>query len=924
MAVRLAYINCRSFPRAEGGIYDLLITRDIKILALQETWLAKQELHSLNVFDNYDSFGISKTDYEDGVTVGRNSGGVAFLWNRCLLKDFLIRPCDYGYNWLVGLDIIDKRTNAKFNFVNVYLPCNTQDNIDSFLECVGVLQQILEDCDTTRLMFCGDFNCDLSKHDRYCNILSSFISDTEIKCLDCEKLPSDTFTYVSDCWHTTSWIDHCLCTVDFASLIRNQFVDYGVTWSDHRPTIIDIECSMSPAISDENQMMEIVEHVNWHDKGVIHSYLNKTDELLDNINVDDLTQCRDTFCDNEYHYQRIEQLYNELVACLTSCAPSSRKRAFKTVPGWNDYVKNWHDASRESFLLWVDAGKPRQGPQYELMKRCKARFKYALKQSQYNEKSLRADALANKMLSKNYESFWKDVKYVNAAKLSLPSNIGDICGAKNIADMWKEHYSKLFNLCDCNMMADYNCTYTDGMIVTPKEVADCIKCLKCNKSAGPDGLVGEHFKFSSPKLHNILAVFISSMFVHGYMPDALIKSTLIPIVKNKCMSLSDIGNYRPIALSNVMTKIVERVMMIRMDVYLWTQPNQFGFQKDSGTDQCIYVFKELVNSYLRSGSTVYCCFLDASKAFDRVNHSRLMNILIERGVPLFIIRMLNFWYSKQSMSVRWGSVVSETFSIKNGVRQGSVLSPYLFNIYVNDLSVLLESVPCGLSYGNGKLNHIMYADDIVLMSPSAGALQSMLNICERFAADADLLFNNEKTFGMCITNQGPRYFPPDIYLNENRLKLVDRVKYLGHIITCSLNDDLDIDRQIRSLYCRSNMLVKKFNICTDYIKCFLFKAFCSNMYCCSLWLNRHMFKMRRLYVSYNNAIRRFLHLPSRCSASYMYVMADIPSPTCIIRKTCYSIYSRVRMSSKPLVKNIFLMSAICTGSFVSLWMRSFL
>ena len=100
------------------------------------------------------------------------------------------------------------------------------------------------------------------------------------------------------------------------------------------------------------------------------------------------------------------------------------------------------------------------------------------------------------------------------------------------------------------------------------------------------------------------------MFVHGYMPDQMIESVVVPIVKNKCKSLTSMDNYRPIALSNFITKLIERLVMRKIDVFLWTLPNQFGFRKNSSTDQCIYVLKELVNSYLNSGSEVYCCFLD--------------------------------------------------------------------------------------------------------------------------------------------------------------------------------------------------------------------------------------------------------------------------------------------------------------------------
>ena len=88
-------------------------------------------------------------------------------------------------------------------------------------------------------------------------------------------------------------------------------------------------------------------------------------------------------------------------------------------------------------------------------------------------------------------------------------------------------------------------------------------------------------------------------------------------------------------------------------------------------------------------------FLDASKAFDRVNHSILFSKLISRNVPMIFIRLLQFWYKNQAMKVRWGNVTSNSINVSNGVRQGGVLSPYLFSIYVDDLSADLNKVKAG-------------------------------------------------------------------------------------------------------------------------------------------------------------------------------------------------------------------------------------
>ena len=110
--------------------------------------------------------------------------------------------------------------------------------------------------------------------------------------------------------------------------------------------------------------------------------------------------------------------------------------------------------------------------------------------------------------------------------------------------------------------------------------------------------------------------------------------------------------------------------------------------------------------------------LDASKAFDRVNYVKLFHLLIDRALSMFLVSTLFLMYVHQLVFVKWGNSLSSEFSVSNGVKQGGVLSPFLFSIYIDNLFVQLKHFGLGCHLGSTFAGAFGYADNVILLTPT--------------------------------------------------------------------------------------------------------------------------------------------------------------------------------------------------------------
>ena len=233
--------------------------------------------------------------------------------------------------------------------------------------------------------------------------------------------------------------------------------------------------------------------------------------------------------------------------------------------------------------------------------------------------------------------------------------------------------------------------------------------------------------------------------LHGYVPDGFGIVIITPVVKDRLGDVCSADNYRPVTLSPVVSKLFDYCVLHKYEHFLYSDELQFRFKNNSGCSHALFVLSQVVDYFSTHGSTVYMVSLDASKAFDHVNHVKLFKTLIDRVLPSCIIIMLINWYGKLFCTVSWKNSSSCLFSTRSGIRQGGILSPFLFNICMDTIISALRSSDFGCHIGGCYIGCIAYADDLILLSGSLTQLQMMLQLCENEAQNMDLIFNCKKS-----------------------------------------------------------------------------------------------------------------------------------------------------------------------------------
>ena len=303
-----------------------------------------------------------------------------------------------------------------------------------------------------------------------------------------------------------------------------------------------------------------------------------------------------------------------------------------------------------------------------------------------------------------------------------------------------------------------------------------INKLRKKCAPGYDKVTAEHLQYAaSDTFCTALASVYRTIYEYNLVPDVIRVGVIIPILKKPTLDVTAFNNYRPITLCSVYAKLLETMMIPTSDISV----NQYGYQQGKGADFCCAMLNDIISVFNSGDSPVYICSLDAEKCFDSIWHDGLMFKLINH-MPSIHWRVLCHWYQSLCAVVRINGTYGIHFQISKGTRQGSILSPYIFNIFINGLLEELEHSPCGLRIGGSKFNSMAYADDIELIAANVSDLQCLVNVCYNYSIKWRFKFGVKKSSFYVAGNKNAVY-DSEVMLGHTRLNLVEQINVLGKI-----------------------------------------------------------------------------------------------------------------------------------------------
>ena len=449
---------------------------------------------------------------------------------------------------------------------------------------------------------------------------------------------------------------------------------------------------------------------------------------------------------------------------------------------------------------------------------------------------------------------------------------------EDIQDAWENHFKAILtsddqlppatdsNFSAPNLQIDVNSLTELNAEISLQEVSNAIYQAHRGKACGIDEIPVE--LLHSIHVRQFLTKLYNSCFQNGVVPNMWNHGILTPIIKNSNIDRRIITNYRGITLIPHICKIYSSIMNYRLTK--WVADNkilhdeQNGFRKKRSCQDHLQSFYSIVQTRKLQGYDTFTAFVDFSRAYDNIPRDHLWFKLKKLGLQGNFLNALMSLYKNVSCSVRSNFGLRNDFKVTKGLKQGCLLSPILFNLYLNDLVTELKNLKRGIYINGQYIPVLLYADDLVLIGKTSEDIQEMLKTLDSWCKRWGLFVNENKTKVIHFRKKNKRQTKFNFKCGEKSISICDKYKYLG----LWFNEHLELQytaSQVAASAQRSLGLLIANSKCNDFsFDCFtkLYNSLVQPIidYGASVWGHTHFSCIEAVQ---NRAMRFFLGVPSK-------------------------------------------------------------
>ncbi len=807
--INILSLNCQGLKGNIDYIDNMLLTNSCDIIFLCEHWLRPSDMYTIKtayrercMWSNLKSAMLPT----EGSQAGRPYGGVGFVSRKLSNITYRDVPQDDA-----RLSVIELHINGVLSLtvIGAYMPYHCHNSTTEYSETLDKIQGLINNTHSP-YMIVGDMNATLPEdgniggnwyktwpYTKHSVLLYDLICNNDLFSANFSVRQNVKYTYFKG--QHRSYIDHVfMCKSDRLTLVDCVILPEDTDLcSDHLPikTVISVRQETEDGdISASNvNMSELKKYmkIDWSIPANCEKYKQyiniMSEDFLNNyVLCTDITSAQ---CEVNNMYTDI---VNHIQGASNHTMPQrpcgSTNQNTKSSPWWSQSTKMAKNRKSLWYGIWSSCGKPRSGHVYNCYKLAKSAYRQAYRLA-FNTKVNSTFSTLNRLhKTNNSKKFWGIVKQTRRC------NTNDQSDEINLDTLMNYYTSKFSHpgadspvIRDASIAVEQKYTRVQNLEylvnISAAKIVQYIKKLNKNSSPDIDGITAEHLVHGiGTVLIQKLSMMLSMCIKYGVVPDRFRSGILVPIPKKPGCDASIPKNWRPIVISSTLSKLLELYVLDECQQHTFSDM-QYGFVPKRGTDTATTLLNDVIAYSTTQGSTVYTCSLDAEGAFDAIPHSVLFD-KASQVLPDHCWRAMYNWYADLTVRIKWKDQLSPTISVNIGTRQGGLSSPFLFNIFYQDLVEELSGITNGICIDGRNYNVFCYADDIMLTSLTSTGLQVLIDTANRYITEHGLRFNPNKT---TCTTFGTNYLQPSPiwHILNTPLTETDHVTYLGTILSNS-------------------------------------------------------------------------------------------------------------------------------------------